>query len=267
MPRPSRCRRICCEPAHTRFSPDQSEAEAAVSAAAVTLSVDEYECIRLLDYEHKNQLEAARQMDIARTTVTAIYQSAREKIAAALVEGRPILIGGGRYRLCGGDACPGCSRFSSVPDANTILKLPEKGEHQMRIAVTYEKEQIFQHFGHTSLFKIFDVEDGKIDKTMLAPTMGSGHGALAGFLKTLGVDTLICGGIGGGALNALADAGIEVCAGVSGSVDDAVTALLNGTLSFSSDANCSHHSGEHTCGDHEHSCGDHEHSCGHNCHE
>ena len=130
----------------------------------------------------------------------------------------------------------------------------------MRIAVTYEKEQIFQHFGHTSLFKIVDVEDGKIVKTMLAPTMGSGHGALAGFLKTLGVDTLICGGIGGGALNALADAGIKVCAGVSGSVDDAVTALLNGTLSFSSDANCDHHSGEHTCGDHEH-------SCGHNCHE
>ena len=91
-------------------------------------------------------------------------------------------------------------------------------------------------------------------------TNGSGHGALAGFLKDHSVDALICGGIGGGALNALADAGIEVCAGVSGSVDDAVTALLNGTLSFSSDANCSHHSGEHTCGDHEH-------SCGHNCHE
>ena len=127
----------------------------------------------------------------------------------------------------------------------------------MRIAVTYEKEQIFQHFGHTSLFKIFDVEDGKIVKTMLAPTMGSGHGALAGFLKTLGVDTLICGGIGGGAQTALTNAGIRLYGGVTGDADQAVKALLDGKLEFNPNVMCDHHheGGEHNCAHHDGTCG------------
>ena len=95
----------------------------------------------------------------------------------------------------------------------------------MRIAVTYENGQIFQHFGHTSQMKIYDVEDGKILQEQVAGTGGSGHGALAGFLTGREVDTLICGGIGGGAQEALAQAGIRLCAGVTGGADDAVKAL------------------------------------------
>ena len=76
----------------------------------------------------------------------------------------------------------------------------------MKIAVTYENGQVFQHFGHTAQFKIYEVQDGQVASSQVVDTNGSGHGALAGFLKAQGVDTLICGGIGGGARQALAEA-------------------------------------------------------------
>lgn len=126
----------------------------------------------------------------------------------------------------------------------------------MKIAVTYENGSIFQHFGHTEQFKIYTVEDGKILNEEIAFTMGAGHGALAGFLKMNGVDTLICGGIGGGAQTALTQAGIKLYGGVSGSADAAVAELLAGTLSFNPDVKCNHHDhgeGEHNCGSHK--CG------------
>ena len=132
----------------------------------------------------------------------------------------------------------------------------------MKIAVTYDNGQIFQHFGHTQMFKFYEITDGQITKEMIAPTLGSGHGALAGFLSSMGVDTLICGGIGGGAQNALAAAGIKLYGGVQGSADEAVKALLGGTLGFDPDVHCDHHNHEHGEG---HSCG--EHNCGsHSCH-
>lgn len=124
----------------------------------------------------------------------------------------------------------------------------------MRIAVTYENGEIFQHFGHTQQFKVYDVEGQEIVKEQIADTMGNGHGALAGFLLENGVDTLICGGIGGGAQNALAEAGIRLYGGASGNADDAVRALIGGTLAYNPDVQCNHHDhGEgHSCG--EHSC-------------
>ena len=98
----------------------------------------------------------------------------------------------------------------------------------MRIAVTYEDGQVFQHFGHTEMFKVYDVEDGKVSDSQVVDTNGQGHGALAGVLKALKVDALICGGIGGGARAALDAGGIKLYGGVSGSADAAVEALLNG---------------------------------------
>ena len=80
----------------------------------------------------------------------------------------------------------------------------------MKIAVTFDNGNVFQHFGHTEAFKVYDIEDGKIISSEVMPTNGSGHGALAGFLKDLGVSTLICGGIGGGAQMALSEAEIEL---------------------------------------------------------
>ena len=130
----------------------------------------------------------------------------------------------------------------------------------MKIAVTYADGQIFQHFGHTAQFKVYQVQDGQVVSAQVMDTNGHGHGALAGFLSGLGVDTLICGGIGGGAQMALANAGIRLFGGVHGDADEAVQALLAGELSFNPDVRCNHHGEGHTCGNH--GCGS-DHHCGH----
>lgn len=130
----------------------------------------------------------------------------------------------------------------------------------MKIAVTYENGQVFQHFGHCERFKIYEVENGAILSAAVVNTNGSGHGALANFLQGNQVNALICGGIGGGARRALDEAGIQLYGGVTGDADKAVEALLAGKLLFNPEAMCSHH-GEHhdgPCG--EHGCG--EHHCG-----
>ena len=133
----------------------------------------------------------------------------------------------------------------------------------MKIAVTYENGKVFQHFGKTESFKIYEVEDNQIVSSEVISSNGSGHGALAGLLAEQGIDVLICGGIGGGAQAALADVGIELCAGAQGDTDQAVEAYLKGEL-VSSGVNCDHHGEGHSCGHHEegHSCGD---SCGGGC--
>ena len=131
----------------------------------------------------------------------------------------------------------------------------------MKIGVTYDNGEIFQHFGHTEKFKVYDIEDGKIVRTEVVDTNGSGHGALAGVLNELQVEVLIFGGIGGGAQMALAAAGIQLFGGVSGNADEAVEALLAGNLVFNPNVQCNHHHHEHGEG---HTCG--EHGCGsHNC--
>ena len=147
--------------------------------------------------------------------------------------------------------------------ARIIEQQTRGGKEQMRIAVTYEDGQIFQHFGHTQMFKIYDVEDGKVVASQVVDTNGQGHGALAGFLFGGNVDVLICGGIGGGAQVALAQAGIKLYGGVSGSADAAVEAFLKQELAYNPDVKCDHHGEGH---DHEHgSCGSH--GCGnHGCH-
>lgn len=132
----------------------------------------------------------------------------------------------------------------------------------MKIAVTYENGQIFQHFGHTEQFKLYEVADGKIVREEVVDTNGSGHGALAGFLMQRGVDTLICGGIGGGAQMALSQAGIKLYGGVTGKADDAVNALLNNKLNYDPAVKCDHHEQEH--GGAGHTCGAH--GCGSNSH-
>lgn len=140
----------------------------------------------------------------------------------------------------------------------------KRGRKDMRIAVTYEDGNIFQHFGHTEAFKIYDVDQGEVLSSEIVGTEGNGHGALAGFLVENKVDTLICGGIGGGAQAALTSAGIRLYGGVSGNADEAVNALLAGTLGYNPDVQCSHHDHEH--GDGGHTCGEHgcgHHSCGH----
>ena len=121
----------------------------------------------------------------------------------------------------------------------------------MKIAVTYENGEVFQHFGHTEQFKVYEVEDGKVISSRVIGSDGNGHEALAGLLAGKEIDVLICGGIGGGAVAALTENGIELCAGASGNADEAVAAYLRGELT-NTGANCDHHhDGEHSCHDHE----------------
>ena len=238
MPRPVRCRRIERLPVYRSFSPDD-----AAAAEEVRMTVDEFETLRLLDDEGLTQEACAARMNIARTTVTAIYDSARKKVADVLVHGKRLLITGG------------CCAYEPVEINQEIM---EKGSTCMRIAVTYENGEIFQHFGHSEQFKLYDTEDGRITGEQVVNTNGSGHGALAGFLQAAKVDALICGGIGMGAQMALADAGIKLYAGVQGAADAAAKALAEGNLEYDPNARCDHH--EHHDGD----CG-HDHCAEHHC--
>ena len=253
MARPRKCRTVCHFPQTLAFYPEG----AARDEEPVTMSVEEYETIRLIDGEGLSQEQCSDQMGIARTTVQQIYAAARQKLARMLVQSRPLKIGGGDYRLCSGSnaGCPKCFREK--------FEKP-KGDTIMRIAVTYENGEIFQHFGHTAFFKVYDVQDDTIVSSEVVSTGGSGHGALAGVLNALQADVLICGGIGGGAQAALADAGIRLFGGVSGSADEAVKALISGKLAYNPNVQCNHHGDHHH--DHGHSCGSH--GCGsdHHCH-
>ena len=255
MPRPRKCRRVCHFPGTLDFGPLGAPAE----GPPVTLTVEEYEALRLIDREGLSQEQCGASMGVARTTVQQLYASAREKVAAFLVEGRALRIEGGDYRLCRGgeDRCGGCFKQDYYQRyAKT------KGEHTMRIAVTYEEGQVFQHFGHTRQFKLYDAEEGKVTASQVVDAGGSGHGALAGVLSALNADVLICGGIGGGAQAALAAAGIRLYGGVSGQADAAVAAFLAGELAYDPEVHCDHHGeGHHHGGD----CGSGgcgHHSCG-----
>ena len=263
MARPQRCRRICGEPEYIEFLPKGCTA---AEEYTVILSLDEFETIRLVDYEKLTHEQCAARMEVSRTTVTEIYERAREKVADCLVNGRKLVIAGGNYRIC-----------SEASGTGSHKVLDEKGGPEiMRIAVTYENGQIFQHFGHTSQFKVYDVEEGKVISSQVIDTNGSGHGALGGFLAANQVEVLICGGIGGGAQNALAQAGIRLYGGVMGEADAAVEAFIAGKLDFNPDVQCNHHGEGHSCGGHGHhheeghSCGGHGHGeggCGHHgCH-
>ena len=248
MPRNSKCKCVGSLPRFSSFVP----ADRRDKGHQLRLSVEEFETIRLIDYEGLNQELCAERMGVGRGTVQALYAEARKKTARFLVEGARLEISGGTYRL-------------EAPAA-------KKGEAIMKLAVTYENGQVFQHFGHTEQFKVYETEGGKILSSRIVDTNGTGHGALAGFLKELGVEVLICGNIGGGARNALAEAGIRLFPGAAGEADAQAEAFLSGSLSYDPDAMCSHHGADHQCGDHEGhghgECGGHGHGeCGsHGCH-
>lgn len=257
MPRPTKCRKVCHFPEVLEFYP----AEETNEKAPVIMTIDEYEAIRLIDKEGLSQEQCCERMQIARTTVQKIYDTARRKLATVLVEGVPLRIEGGQFRLCDGQNS-GCGLDDCYKQQYHKQYKRTKGENSMRVAVTYDNGQIFQHFGHTEYFKVYDIEEGKVVASEVVDTMGSGHGALAGVLNALHAEVLICGGIGGGAQMALAAAGVKLYGGVSGDADAAVEAFIAGTLDYNPNVKCNHHGDHH----HDHACGNH--GCGsdHHCH-
>lgn len=264
MPKPSRCRRVCSEPAFKTFRPGCDR-----KADPVTLFVDEYETIRLVDFYKMTHEQSAQQMQISRTTVTEIYEKARFKIADALVNGKPLVIAGGHYRICQSfdeGQCRGNCRRKGCQFEKTAYK----GEQIMKIAIPVKHEIIYQHFGMAAAFKIYTVENNQVINTEIVETAGRGHGAMLSVLLENGVNCLICGGIGEGAIQGVSQAGIELVVGISGEADEAVSAYLAGGLESNTQAACSkqHHSHQHQghchCGEHDDCgghCGDHVHNC------
>ena len=244
------CREFIARPAEK--SPETSP------APAVELAVDELEALRLTDLEELTQADAAGRMGISRGTLQRLLWGARRKITFALLAGRSLLLQNGeKFPPDGCEKKEKC-RFCHYKLGS--LRSLEGKEHNMKIAVTCENDEVFQHFGHTPEFAVFSVENGKIVNTEKIPTGETGHGALAGFLREKGVELLLCGGIGGGAQMALAEAGIKLVGGVSGNVTEAVEQYLAGSLTANPDFACHHHDHEagHACG--AHGCG------GHSCH-
>ena len=238
MARPKRCRRICNYPDFWSFIP-----EGAKTSETLTFTLDEFEVIRLIDYQKMTQEECAALMCVSRATIANIYENARFKIADAMINGKCLRITGGSYRI------------DSIPAS---AEINEKGANIMRIAVTYENEMVGQHFGRTEHFKIYDIEDGAVKSSQVIDTNGTGHGALAGFLRAAEVEKLICGGIGPGARNALASVGIEILPGVMGFADEVLSDYLAGNLKYNPDVECHDHNHDH---DHKHN-----HEEGHDCH-
>lgn len=117
MPRPKKCRKICGLPKRCNFGPlDGKSAE-----EIIEMSVDEYETIRLIDYLSYNQESCAQQMGVARTTVQAVYNSARRKLAESLVDGKDLVIQGGNYKICPkGVTC--CKKGGCQDDSCSYLR-------------------------------------------------------------------------------------------------------------------------------------------------
>lgn len=252
MARPTKRRRVCAIPEVIEFNPDGR-----IGEDVIVLTVDEFETIRLIDKEGLSQEECGVQLGVGRTTAQKIYETARKKIADAIVGGISLRIQGGEFEICSGRA-KYCYRKECIQRTIHNKFNLEKGDNIMRIAVTYENGQIFQHFGHTEQFKIYDVENGQIKKSAVVDTNGQGHGALVGVLSSLNVDVLICGGIGGGARTALSESGIKLYGGVCGNADKAVQDYIDEKLAYNPDVQCNHHDHEH--GEEGHKCGNH--GCG-----
>lgn len=235
MSRPTKCRTICRFPQTLEFI----SAKDGDGKEPVTLTVDEYETIRLIDREGLSQEQCSQRMQVARTTAQKIYDSARKKLADALVDGRPLKIEGGEYRLCNGRnqfcGLDGCYR----QEIQQAFQMP-KGSAITRIAVPCDDGRIFQHFGRAEQLRIYDVEDGSIITAEVVSTDGHGHGVLAEILHALQTDILICGGIGGGARAALASYDIQIYGGVTGDADAAVAAFLAGALAYDPEVQCVH---------------------------
>lgn len=265
MGRSAKARRVCNMPLYVRFEPQPNEAK-----APVQMDVEDFECIRLMDYLGMTQEECAEQMGVARTTVQAIYMRARRRLAGALVEGRPLQITGGNFELCSQLAQPchgNCymmgSRISTVlpTDSSTDLDL-KKGRISMQMAIPYDNGQIFQHFGRSEQFKLYEVTDGAIKASRILENNGAGHGALVTLLQQEHVDVLICGGLGAGAQNALKEAGIRFYGGVQGEADKAAADFVAGRLAYDPAVHCEHHGAGEAHGN----CGHHGAGEAHGCH-
>lgn len=195
MPRPRKCRRVCRLPQTWNFAPMDCEEE----REAVILTVDEFEAIRLIDKQGLSQEECGAYMNIARTTVQQIYTNARRKLAEMLVDGRPLRIEGGQYRLCQGLeerlGCHGCCRGVEQARRDAAECGGSEGGKTMKIAIPVDdtKKDVCVSFGRAPYFLFKDVQSGaeELLENPAAEAQGGAGLKAAQFLVDNEADVLI----------------------------------------------------------------------------
>lgn len=219
MARPKNNRIVSAEPPYRCFG-----TLGRCDAERIDMSVDEYETLILLDGEGLSQEEAAFRMGVSRTTITAIYRAARKKIAEFLKEGKRLSVGGGCYEV------------NSEKQIHGIKEM--KGLTTMRIAVSYQNEEVFPHFGQSPSFLFAEVKDGKILSKKVEMTNGVSHRDLIPWLKQRKADAVIVGGIGEMAIALLQNEKIACYAGIEGKAEDALKDFLADKLQCIDEPTC-----------------------------
>lgn len=259
MPRPKQCRRVECPPVAKGFRPFGCGCNR--NRESVTLQIDEYEAIRLIDREGLSQEDAARKMQVSRPTLTRVYDRARKAIAEAIVDNKILQIGEGDVEYYG--------QWHSNKITNK--------EKMRKIAIPTTDGKLFQHFGKASQFTFVTIEDGKVTSKEAVDAPPHAHGVAPRFILSHNVTEVIAGGIGATPVNMLIEAGVEVHIGApSLPIDEIIAKYIDGCLIFDENNVCAHHHehdgeghhhedgmghhhGEGHCGRHgEHACGNHD---------
>lgn len=265
-PRPKNIRKVNNMPSVAGFRPVISNNSC---EETIFLHFEEYETIRLCDYEMKTQQEASISMGVSRPTLSRIYTSARQKIAKAFVCGAAIMIEGGvSYTNSEWFRCGSCGfLFNNINPALKIRKtvcpvcLSEdihtsnininKNKIMMKIAIPTRDNVIDNHFGHCEYYTILTV--GQDNQILSSETIPSPQGCgcksnIAGELEGMGVSVMLAGNMGQGALNVLTAHHIKVIRGCSGNILNVATDYLNGKIADSG-IGCSSHE-HHQCHNH-----------------
>lgn len=226
MPRPKQSRQVMTAPEAAGFKPF---GRSCMRRQPVILGLDEYETIRLLDYVGMQQAEAATAMNVSRPTLTRIYNSARQNMAKALVEGRPISISGGN------------ADFADYQEQKNNIKVMNQ-----KIAIPTADGKLCQHFGQAPQVTVVTIENNAVTETLTLTAPPHEHGSLPRFIASHNCTDVLCGGLGSGAVNMLNQLGIQVHGGAPAiGIDELLEQYLNGSIVYG-DSNChhDHHGGE-----------------------
>lgn len=230
MPRPRKCRKVCCMPRYNEFVPANRD-----NAEEVVLTVDEYEAIRLIDKENFSQEECSVYMNVARTTVQQIYTDARGKIADTIVNGKKLIIKGGDFALCNSEndnyCCNGCKKHRCY--RKTELNFKEELGMKIAIPLDDSKKDVCVSFGRAPYFMICDKETGETEilENPAAEAQGGAGIKAAQFVVDSGASTVITVRCGENAGDVFKAAGIEIFKSESSDAMENVELLKENKLS------------------------------------
>lgn len=227
MPRPRKCRKVCQLPEIREFQPIGEN----VCHSAVILSVDEYEAIRLIDKQSFSQEECGGYMQIARTTVQLIYDSARKKLAEALVCGLPLKIEGGDFKLCDGKeeycGCGGCRMHRR---RQILLQHKENGKMRIAIPLDENKQDICIVLSRAPYFLFQDEDSKNIVENPAADAQGGAGIQAAQFLVDNAVNVLITVRCGQNAADVFTAAGMKIYKSAGKTASEDLEAFAKGRL-------------------------------------